>query len=51
MNLYFSGLVISHLLISNLLPPAARRVFQCMTLVVEGSFVKKNASFGLSIKF
>jgi hypothetical protein len=48
-NAYFGGTLAAHWLISALLPPKARGVWQCFTIVLEGQSVARNFAVGVRL--
>jgi len=48
---YFAGLIVTHLLISSLLEPKQRDLWQKITLIISGGNVSRNYGLGLKINF
>jgi hypothetical protein len=46
---YFGGTLAAHWAISALLPPKARGVWQCFTIVIEGQSVARNFAVGVRL--
>jgi hypothetical protein len=50
-NLYFAGTLAGHAIVSYLLPKGYRRVWQCITIVIEAKTTVHNYNMGIKMEF